>query len=144
MDEEVKVVVAEGRVRLRAERSSEEQEADRGDEQRDVVLTKNQVSLIPRNGRQIIRQEDDLGEHLAWIDGQLAFDDAPFEEVARRLERWYDLEIAVEEGSAPPSGHLNAQFDEDRPLSDVLLVIDAAFDVRHEKTGDRVTFSAAP
>lgn len=140
-DEEIKVVVAEGRVRLQAEDSPKQGRDDRQEERQDVVLTKNQVSLISRSGEQIIQREEDLSEHLAWMEGQLTFDDAPFDEVVRRLERWYDLEITLEEDRSPPPGHLNAQFDKDRPLSDVLLVIDAAFDVRHERDGDRVTFS---
>jgi ferric-dicitrate binding protein FerR (iron transport regulator) len=139
-DEEIKVVVAEGRVSLQAEEFPEQGGDDRQEGQQDVVLTQNQVSLISRSGGQIIQREDDLSEHLAWMDGQLTFDDAPFDEVVRRLERWYDLEIMLGENSPLPSGHLNAQFDKDRPLSDVLLVIGAAFDVRHERDGDRVTF----
>lgn len=142
-DDEVKVVVAEGRVALHGETSSNSRDAGRREEDKNVILTKNQVSLIPRNGEQIIRREDDVGEHLAWMDGQLAFEDAPFAEVIRRLERWYDLEITMEEGTAPPSGHLNAQFDKDRSLADVIRVIGAAFGLKHEREGNRVTFSAA-
>jgi ferric-dicitrate binding protein FerR (iron transport regulator) len=142
-DEEIKVVVAEGRVSLQAEDSPKQGRDDHQEEQQDVVLTKNQVSLISRSSGQIIQREEDLSEHLAWMEGQLVFDDAPFDVVARRLERWYDLEIKMGDGSATPSGLLNAQFDKDRPLSDVLLVIDAAFDVKHERDGDRVTFSAS-
>jgi len=141
-DEEVKVVVAEGRVSLRAEEAREEEGADRGEGQRDVILTTNQVSLIPRKGERIIRrEEDDVGEHLAWIDGQLAFEDASFAEVVRRLERWYGLEITMEAGRAPPSGHLNAQFDKARSLADVMRVIGAAFGLKHHREGNRVTFT---
>ena len=142
-DEEIKVVVAEGRVSLQADDSPKQGGEDRKEEHQDVVLTKNQVSLISRSGGQIIQREEDLSEHLAWMEGQLVFDDAPFDEVARRLERWYDLEITLGDDSPPPPGHLNAQFDKDRPLSDVLLVIDAAFDVRHERDGERVAFFAS-
>jgi ferric-dicitrate binding protein FerR (iron transport regulator) len=139
-DDKVKVVVAEGRVSLQAEDSPKQGRDDRQEGQQDVVLTKNQVSLISRSGGQIIQREEDLSEHLAWMEGQLVFDDAPFGEVTRRLVRWYDLEIKMEEGSATPSGLLNARFDKERPLSDVLLVIGAAFDVRHERDGNEVTF----
>jgi len=142
-DDEVKVVVAEGRVALHAEESSNSRDAGRQKEDKNVILTRNQVSLIPRNGERIIRREDDVGEHLAWIDGQLAFEDAPFAEVVRRLERWYDLEITMEAGRPPPSGHLNAQFDKDRSIADVMRVIGAAFGLKHEREGNRVTFSTA-
>jgi ferric-dicitrate binding protein FerR (iron transport regulator) len=105
-----------------------------------VVLTQNQVSLISRSGGQIIQREQNLSDHLAWMEGQLVFEDAPFGEVARRLERWYDLEITLGDDSPPPPGHLNAQFNKNRPLSDVLLVIDAAFGVKHVRNGNRITF----
>jgi len=93
--------------------------------------------------RIIRREEDDVGEHLAWIDGQLAFEDAPFAEVVRRLERWYGLEVALEEGSSPPSGHLNARFAGDRSIADVMRVIGAAFGFKYHREGNRVPFSAA-
>jgi ferric-dicitrate binding protein FerR (iron transport regulator) len=140
-DEEIKVVVAEGRVSLQAEDSPKQGGEDRKEEQKDVILTENQVSLISRSGGQIIQREEDLNEHLAWMEGQLVFDDATFGEVTRRLERWYDLEFKMEEGAVTPSGRLNARFAGDRPLSDVLLVIDAAFGLEHTRNSNRVTFA---
>jgi len=160
-EDEIKVAVAEGRVHLRTEKPPEQKPGvspsgdgaprgareDREDEEpiiqkrEDVVLTKNQVSLISRSGDQTTWREEDLSEHLAWIDGKLAFEDAPFEEVTRKLERWYGLEITLQTGTSPPPGHLNAQFAEDRALGDVLRVIDVAFGLKHSRDESRVTFT---
>jgi ferric-dicitrate binding protein FerR (iron transport regulator) len=153
-DDEIKVAVTEGRVRLQAESSTAEKASPAGEEsanegtdrqenRRDVVLTKNHVSLISQGGETITRREQDLSEHLAWLDGQLAFEDASFEEVTRKLERWYGLEIEFQGGASLPSGHLNAQFDEDRPLSDVLRVVGAAFGLKYHRDENKVTFVTA-
>lgn len=44
-------------------------------------------------------QNVDVSKSTAWKDGILLFDDTPMSEVFRRLERWYGVEIHVEEES---------------------------------------------
>ena len=83
----------------------------------------------------------DLDRYLAWTEGRLVFDHAPFEEVARQLERRYDVQVEL--ATAPQSlKRLNASF-ESESLGEILKSIAAALDLRYERAGRQVTFYPA-
>lgn len=143
--DEVEVVVAEGRVAFGPEApSSQEGAAQEKGGQEDVVLTGRQAARL-RPGRALAVREVDLGRHLAWLRGALVFVDAPFGEVAQKLERWYDVDVSLD-GPAVP-GQLTVQLSEEQPLEQVLTVIAHVFkltyELEHESKGKVVTFSAS-
>lgn len=135
--EGAKVLVAEGQVTLRSETPS----AIQGEEE--LVLTRRQMGQILDNGEQVVREELNLEQHLAWMEGQLTFEEASFAEVVRGLERWYGLTIELAEDTAAPPGHLNAQFAEGQSLREVLSVIATAFGMEYERDQKRITFTLA-
>lgn len=145
-EEGTRVVVAEGRVALSSEHSSapeDEKNPSAGqDDEDDVVLAKDQMARIAPSGNRVVRRGSDPAQHLAWMEGQLVLERASFEEVTRKLERWYDLDVSLPEGTAPPPGHLNARFSEDQPLPEVLSVVATAFGLEYERRRKRVTFSS--
>jgi len=139
-DEETRVVVSEGKVSLRAD-ADEDGAKDRAGEER-VVLTQRQMARITRKGNRIVRQESDVFQHLAWMEGHLVLRKAPFREVVQKLERWYDLEISLAEGTVAPPGHLNSRFAEDQPLDEVLSVVVTAFGLEYQRHQKHVTLSS--
>ena len=130
----VQVVVAEGEVAFRSAQGAPGEE---------VVLASRQMGEIRPSGEQVVHERVDVRRHLAWMEGQLAFEDAAFGEVARELERWYDLDIVLKGSSAAP-GHLNATFTDRQPLREVLGVIATAFGLTYERDERAVTFAPAP
>lgn len=143
-DEETQVAVSEGKVSLETEASEgRDGEGDRAGEE-GVVLTKQQVARITNNGNQIIRQDFNMRNHLAWMDGELVLNKAPFGRVVHKLERWYDLEISLELGKrGAPEGHLNARFSEGQDLEEVLEVVTTAFQTTYERQGQKVIIRPA-
>jgi len=139
-DEETRVVVSEGKVSLRADADGDEAEARTSEER--VVLTQRQMARITRGGNRIVRQESDVFQHLAWMEGHLVLRKAPFREVVQKLERWYDLEISLAEGTVVPPGHLNSRFAEDQPLDEVLSVVVTAFGLEYQRHQKHVTLSS--
>jgi transmembrane sensor len=139
-DAGAKVVVSEGRVTLglddeHAGRKEEEQES------KDVMLTARQRARFLRSGERAIHRESDLSQHLAWMEEEIVFDGASFDKVTRVLERWYSLDIALEEEEASPSGHLNSRFSgESQDLREVLNVVATAFRLKYERQGKKVIF----
>ena len=127
----VQVVVAEGEVAFRSVQEPPEEE---------VVLASQQMGEVRAGGERVVHEGVDVRQHLAWIEGQLAFQDAPFSEVTRELERWYDLDVQLEGTPAVP-GHLSATFADRQPLSDVLSVIATAFRLTYEQSEKAVTFA---
>lgn len=60
---------------------------------KEVFLTANQQAILD-NGLEIKTIDSTIIE--AWGKGLFAFDDAPLEEVIKKLERWYNVEIKFE------------------------------------------------
>jgi len=137
-----KVIVAEGKVAFRpnAPSSRAANSSDEGNAREQVVLTRKQAARLSQ-GKQVIVSEVDLDAHLAWLSGELAFEDATFNEVARRLERQYDIDVRLSGSDA--HGQLTARFSEDQPLNKVLTVVASVFDLEYRREGSVVTFSAS-
>lgn len=131
-EEDVNVVVAEGKVAVRAEETEEEQA---------LLLSPRQMVRFSKTNGSALRSEVDPSRYLAWTKGQLVFIDAPFQKVARKLEHWYGLHVKLE-GSQAGVDRLNASFEEE-PTTEVLSVIAEALHLRYERDGKTVTFYTA-
>ena len=146
------VVVAEGKVAVRSgaplsqketvqnEASNKKakvlQESARGE----VMLTSKQAARLGPNKELGVR-EVNLDRHLAWLRGELVFEDAAFVEVARQLERRYDVDVEMLLDGQAVRGQLTARFSEEQPLGKVLTVVASVFDLKYEQEEDLVTFS---
>lgn len=131
-DEDVQVVVAEGRVAMRVKQAKGAEGA---------VLTRGQMGRLSRGTGRVVRQQIDLSRQLAWIDGRLTFTDTPFEEVAEKLARHYGLEVNLANSSMRVD-RLNATF-KNEPVAVVLEVIATTLGLRYEREGRAVTFYPA-
>lgn len=132
--EKTRVAVSEGKVALRASPKIEDAEA------RDTttVLLPRSLALASEQGMDVVREDVDLSRELAWTEGELVFEDASFEEVVRKLERWYDIQADVEVCNEEVVG-LNATF-EDAALHEVLQNVTAALNLKYRRDGRTVTF----
>jgi ferric-dicitrate binding protein FerR (iron transport regulator) len=86
------------------------------DNQSEVTLIEGKVSLSSGNGlgkiehgtmhpgqrtvfkgesREVYTEEVDVDKYISWRDGNLIFRDDPMEDVIRRLSRWFNVEIVV-------------------------------------------------
>lgn len=131
-EKQVQVAVAEGRVALNVQSSAQAAQTDT------VLLEPKQFGIMADRRLLELRDGIDLGPLTAWREGRLVFEDAPFSEVVRRLERWYNLQIDVQ---APLTtiDRLNAVFDEEA-VREVVGDIALALDLQFEMEDARVTF----
>ncbi len=106
-----------------------------------VALRPHQMTMATDDGPLRIEPVGKDSRYLSWTDGRLVFHKASFDEVARELERWYDLDVDL---NGPPArvGRLNASFS-DEPMSEILNIIAQALSLEYEREGRRVVFSAA-
>lgn len=130
--DQMQVVVASGEVRVQSNREKED---------RALVLKPRDIGLVLGTGEQIVRRDVDVRRFFAWKEGRLHFENADFEDVARSLERWYDLEIDLTQKSHKPDG-LTASF-RDEPVDEVLGVVSMALNLNYERHGRRVLFYPA-
>lgn len=59
------------------------------------VLNPGELAHYNKSGNTINILTVDTGKYVAWIDGKLIFKDDPMEEVIRKLNRWFNVEIEV-------------------------------------------------
>lgn len=128
--QQVAVVVAEGRVAVRGRAAPEAASA---------VVTPGEIARLVRDADGPPRVEVEqvrLDRFLAWREGRLVFEGTPLPEVARRLERWYDVEVVLADGVSP-GRRLDATF-RDEDLADVLQTIAAALQIDYRVDERRV------
>lgn len=130
--DKMQVVVASGEVHVRSNH-------DRGIET--IVLKPRDIGLVLGTGEQVVRRDVDVRRYFAWKDGRLLFNNSDFEDVARSLERWYDLEIELSQTNHRLDG-LTASF-RDEPVDEVLGVVSMALNLNYRREGKKVIFYPA-
>lgn len=124
-DSAVDVVVAEGKVSLRAKGAPDS-----------VVLVRADRGRVSADGALRAVHGVALDDALAWTEGRLVFHDTPFAEVARELGRWYDIDVRAGEPSLL-TRHLTATFTGES-LDDVLQLVAHSMRLTVERHGRTV------
>ncbi len=88
-DKKVAVTVREGEVAVRPSQASAKQEK--------VILKKDQYTVVESGTSSLSVQTVDYRNYLLWLKGGLYFDDAPFSEVIRQVERRFDVNFDVKD-----------------------------------------------
>lgn len=65
------------------------------DEIQKLLLTPNQKAIYTKDEEHFIVESVDVKFDTSWKNGILLFDNEPFEEVAKKLERWYNTPIEL-------------------------------------------------
>lgn len=130
-ENEVEVVVVEGKVSVGfAPGASGEP----------VILVEREMARLKQQEKSVsVTRDVDLASHLEWLDNRLTFDDAPLGEVARRLERWYGVDIRLTDPELERR-HFSATFD-DEPLQEALRILELSLDLDVRMENQTIFFS---
>ena len=132
-NEGVRVAVTEGMVEVRRDTGMLDS----------TVLQPGDVAELPESGVAVIRHQRNVERLLGWTRGELVFDDTPLSEVARDLERWYDVQVRIDD-AALGALHLTTTLRIADSLDVILEVIEETLGVRAERNGNVVTFRSRP
>lgn len=130
-EDEVEVVVTEGKVVFH---SSEYLSGNA------VMLTKDKKSILKTGDEPSVPVNVDSYNYLAWLRGELVFEDTDLKDVFAQLERTYDLKIELEESSYLDR-HLTATFGQES-IDEVLYTIALSFDLQYRKFDRKIIFSS--
>lgn len=131
-DSEAVVIVASGRVALRPVESPSVRATA-------TELTRGQMGRLDRSGDVRVVDGVDFAGALAWRQGHLAFEERPLRDVARELERWYDIDIALDD-TALSSAPLTASFT-NQSADEALAIVAGALGARYTRDGRTVHFT---
>jgi len=62
-----------------------------------AVLKPNEQLILDMEKRTLVRNEVEASQYSTWKDGKLAFRNENMRQVARRLSRWYNAEVVVDD-----------------------------------------------
>jgi len=131
-NEGVRVAVTEGMVEVR--RDSGVQDS--------TVLQPGDIAEVPASGETVVRRQQNVERLLGWTRGQLVFENAELSQVARELERWYDVQVRFEDASIQ-SLHFTATLGTGESIDEILSQVQLSLSslrVRAERNGKVVTF----
>ena len=134
-NETVRVAVTEGVVEVRRDAGSADS----------TLLQPGDVAEVPTTGATVVKRQQNVERLLGWTRGELVFEDTPLSDVARELERWFDVQVKVEDPAkslrwtgAPRIGE---------SLDGILDLIRTSLQsegIRAERNGNTVTIRRGP
>ena len=128
-DQDVEVVVADGKVRLQTAGAH----VSAGQ-----VVSGGELSRLDRTGVASRPRRVDTRRYLAWTAGRLAFLDAPLQDVLPDLARWYDVDFTL---AAPSLADRRLTLSvRGEPVTQILDAIALLTHARYEQVGRSVTF----
>lgn len=98
-DPAIETTLVEGKVQL-------ERHVEHKSEPETFELSPDQKATYRKDSGKIVMQEIHAAKEVAWVNGSLVFEDEPFSEIVKDLERWYGVNITVEDRSS-----LNCRFN---------------------------------
>ncbi len=99
-------------------------------------LRANGAVVVDARGRVVVQAHATVASDLAWLQGGLAFEDAPVRDVVRELARTFDLDIVVAD-SALLTQHVTASFGRE-PVDRILAAVALPLGARVERDGRHV------
>lgn len=126
-DENITVAVATGKVAVKHQSGKQV-----------LLLPEEQASFRKNEGR-LLKSSADLDKVLAWRENVLRFDAATFNEVEKKLEMWYGIEVDLSKMKATDCT-ITGKFRNEN-LINVLEAISLSTGVEHVKRDSAVVFS---
>jgi ferric-dicitrate binding protein FerR (iron transport regulator) len=133
-NEVVRVAVTEGMVEVRR---------DSGPAADSAVLQPGDVAEVPTTGETVVKRQQNVERLLGWTRGELVFDDTPLVDAVRELERWFDVQVRIED-SALRSLRWTANPRIGESLDTILQLIESTLQVRAVRNGNVVTIRRGP
>ena len=86
-EQQAEVVLVEGKVNLSTETNQVKKEFG--------TMHPGQRAVYREENQKVEAQDVAVDKYIAWRDGNLLFRDDPMEDVAKRLSRWFNVEIVI-------------------------------------------------
>lgn len=129
----VDVIVSEGKVAFGEDRNGESGTTN------EVLITKNKMGVFDGRMSPVVTDVEDMNWYIGWVEGKLEFENRPLSEVLPRLERWYNIDIRVEDEQIREK-RITAEIDYSQSMSEVLQGIALTLELEVEKSERTFTF----
>lgn len=121
-EKKTEVILDEGKVELYPSKNGVKEEKDK------VIIEPGTRAVVDNINGSIIESSENTERFTAWRNGMMIFDNTPFDEVAKQLERWYGTEIIVKD-PAIYRYKITTKF-KDETLKDVLEMLEISSPIK--------------
>jgi transmembrane sensor len=97
------------------------------EENNSLKLSPDELAVFDKTSNSFVREAVETRKYLSWTEGKLVFRNDPMEVIARRLERWYNIEVEIT-GKIHEDFRLRATFV-DESLEDILEILKKSFSI---------------
>lgn len=105
-----------------------------------IILTKGKLARLDLSNSSITTENvENIDLYLSWKRGELKFNDVAMSEVAKQLERRYDMTIVFESDSIKDM-HLTAEL-KSKSMDNVIRTIATSLDLKYKISKDKITFN---
>ena len=107
-----------------------------GNIENEIILSPGERSIFkPEKGAFILKKVD-TKIYTSWKEGSLVFNDTPFSEVVKRINRWYNVDMVINDKTIE---HFNCTVEfENDSLALVLKLLEEMTPVRFTTSGNRI------
>lgn len=127
-DNQTEVVLVEGKVSLSSGNDLARREC--------LTMSPGQRSVYQEKSQNISTEEVDVEKYTAWRDGNLIFKDDNMTEVVKRLSRWFNVEIVINDPEI--KGYFYKATFRNESLIQVLDLLKISAPIDYEITGNKV------
>ena len=127
----VSLTVVEGRVSFQAEGAESEKNR--------VVVSEGEYSELLENQPPTAPKSVNTEEYISWKNRAINFRNAPLREVLDQLERWYDVQIELDDQE--PANNRVALYVDNKSLQDILEVIALMNNLQYQQKGRKILFT---
>ncbi len=102
------------------------------------ILKPNDKATFSKNNNTMVIDEVITQYYTSWKDGRLFFNNETFEKIAKKLERWYDLEINLT-GNQLKHNRYTCIVDQNKTIEHVLNLLDITTPIEYSIEGKSIT-----
>ncbi|QDH81228.1 DUF4974 domain-containing protein [Echinicola soli] len=126
-DRELRVSLLEGKVQI-----NKLEEQDKA-----VTLVPGKEVVVDKNTQKLFQGTVDVDKVIGWKEGKLVFENAGFNEISTKLERWYGVDIQVK-GQTPGDWTVTTIYQK-QSLKNILIDLTYSKDFAYEINEETVT-----
>ncbi len=115
----IEIVLEEGKVELTGKELK-----------RSLTMKPNELTIFDKTRKDFSTELVETKKYMSWTEGKLIFRNDPLDVIARRLERWYNVEIEIR-GNVISDPRLRATFI-DENLEEVLELLKSSLPIEYE------------
>jgi transmembrane sensor len=128
-DESIKTTLVEGSVNI----------TEKNNKSNNIIIVPKEQTIFNKSTRKMVTEEVNIEKYIAWVDNRLFFENDPFHEIIKKIERSYNVEV-INNHEALNAIRFTGEFDiED--VSEVLATFTANTPFNYKIKNNKITIS---